>query len=76
MLSTGREIPLVVNGEELVLSTGKEVLLVVDHSLNVLHGVVGLDLEGSGLTVAVLRKIWLLCRVVWGVFPQGFPKGN
>ena len=46
-----------LNGEDLVLLTGKEVLLVVDHSLNVLHGVVGLNLKGRGLTVAVLRKI-------------------
>ena len=51
-----------LNGEDLVLSTGKEVLLVVDHSLNVLHGVVGLNLEGRGLTVAVLRKICIPLR--------------
>ena len=51
-----------LNGEDLVLSTGKEVLLVVDHSLNVLHGVVELNLEGRGLTVVVLRKICIPLR--------------
>ena len=51
-----------LNGEDLVLSTGEEVFLVVDHSLNVLHGVVGLNLEGRGLTVAVLRKICIPLR--------------
>ena len=51
-----------LNGEDLVLSPGKEVLLVVDHSLNVLHGVVRLNLEGRGLTVAVLRKICIPLR--------------
>ena len=51
-----------LNGEDRVLSTGKEVFLVVDHSLNVLHGVVGLNLEGRGLTVAVLRKICIPLR--------------
>ena len=51
-----------LNGEDLVLSTGKEVFLVLDHSLNVLHGVVGLNLEGRGLTVAVLGKICIPLR--------------
>ena len=51
-----------LNGEDPVLSTGKEVFLVVDHSLNVLHGVVGLNLEGRDLTVAVLRKICIPLR--------------
>ena len=51
-----------LNGEDLVLSTGKEVLLVVDHSLNVLQGVVILNFEGRGLTVVFLRKICIPLR--------------